>query len=365
MKPYQVHLFSDESKIPDFLPSEPVFIYENKRYLNFLVFDCFHLKHNEILRDVAKTAIESGGIVSTNGRIQAMEELQRSMQEIKKFDSLLVGPDEIAVLLATFSVFSPETTFFIDYETSPSIAAILQWRNVEYYSHTDIEHLEQSLSTKKEKVMIVDGVYEWLGNVSPANDLIKVANDNDCLVIGNEFNSFGFLGRDGRGFIDLMNLYDAVHVDIGSFSRFLGGFGCYVGAKRFMINKIKENTAGILQPLPQFLLAVNCAGLDFIKTRKKKNGMHQTLWRNSRYFITRLKQIGFMTKSDTPIVVISFKNNEEAGEIARKLFFEQIIVAQSKERIRLCLSIEHTMDDLDYCLEKLETISKDLGILSQ
>lgn len=364
MKPYQVHLFSDETKIPETLPSEPVFIYENKRYLNFLIFDCFHLKHSEILREAAKAAIESGGIVSTNGRLQAMEELQKSMREIKKFDSLLIGPDEVSVLLATFSVFSPQTTFFIDYETSPSITAILQWRNVEYYSHTDIEHLEQSLSAKKEKVMIVDGVYEWLGNVSPANDLVRLANDNDCLVIGNEFNSFGFLGRDGRGFIDLMNLYEAVHVEIGSFSRFLGGFGCYVGAKRFMINKIKANTTGILQPLPQFLLAVNCAGLDFVKTRKKKDGMHQTLWRNSRYFITRLKQIGFMTTSDTPLVVISFKNNEEAGEIAKRMFFEQIIVAQSKERIRLCLSIEHTMDDLDYCLEKLETISKDIGILS-
>jgi 7-keto-8-aminopelargonate synthetase-like enzyme len=365
MKPYQVHLFSDEGKIPQTLPSEPVFVYENKRYLNFLVFDCFHLKHSEILRDAAKTALEYGGLVPADDRMQVMDELQESMHEIKKFDSILIGPDEISVLLATFSVFSPQTTFYIDYETSPSISAVLQHRSVEYYSHTDIEHLEQSLSVRKEKVMIVDGVYEWLGAVSPANDLVRVANDNDCLVVGNEFNSFGLLGRDGRGFIDLMNLYDAVHVDIGSFSRFLGGFGCYVGAKRFMINKIKENTAGVLQPLPQFLLAMNCAGLDFVKTRKKKDGMHQTLWRNSRYFITRLKQIGFMTKSDTPIAVISFKNNDEAVEVAKKLFFEQIIVAQNKERLRLCLSIEHTMDDLDYCLEKLEAISKDLGILSE
>lgn len=365
MKPYQVHLFSDEKKLPDSLPSEPVFICENKRYLNFLVFDCFHLRNNEILKDVAKAAIDSGGITSTDGRIRALEELQNAMKDIKKFDALLVSPDETSILLATFSIFSPKTTFFIDYETTSSIATILQWRNVEYYSHTDIEQLEKVLSVKTEKVMIIDGVYDWLGSVSPANDLIKVANENDCLVIGNELNSFGFLGRDGRGFIDFMNLYEVVHLEVGSFSKFLGGFGCYVGAKRFMINKIKENAAGILQPLPQFMLSVNCAGLGFITTQKKKDGMHQTLWRNSRYFITRLKQIGFMTASDTPIVVISFNNNEEAEEVTKRLFFEQIIVAQNKERIRFCLSIEHSMDDLDYCLEKLEVISKDLGILSE
>ncbi len=365
MKPYQVHLFSDENKIPDSLPSEPVFVCENKRYLNFLVLDCLHLRNNEILKEVAKAAIDAGGITSTDGRIQAMEELENAMREIKKFDALLVGPDETSILLATLSIFSPKTTFFIDYETSSSIATILQWRNVEYYSHTDIEQLDKALSAKTEKVMIIDGVYDWLGSVSPANDLVKVANENDCLVIGNELNSFGFLGRDGRGFIDFMNLYEVVHLEVGSFSKFLGGFGCYVGAKKFMINKIKENTAGILQPLPQFMLLVNCAGLGFITTKKKKDGMHQILWRNSRYFITRLKQIGFMTVSDTPMVVISFNNNEEAGEVAKRLFFEQIIVAQNKERIRLCLSIEHSMDDLDYCLEKLETIAKDLGILNQ
>ena len=56
MKPYQVHLFSDDKKIPDSLPAEPVFVYENKRYLNFLVFDCFHLRNNEVLRGVAKAA---------------------------------------------------------------------------------------------------------------------------------------------------------------------------------------------------------------------------------------------------------------------------------------------------------------------
>ena len=55
----------------------------------------------------------------------------------------------------------------------------------------------------------------------------------------------------------------------------------------------------------------------------------------------------------------------EAGEFTKKLFFEQIIVAQKKERIRLCLSIEHSKQDLDYCLDKFESIGKELEILNQ
>jgi len=363
MKPYQVHLFTDENKIPIYLPSEPIFVYENKRYLNFLIFDCFHLKNNDYLKEAAKINIESNGIVSTDGRIETKEELQMAMSEIKKVDSLLVFPDEISALFATSSIFGPKTCFFIDYETSPSITAVLQYRNVEYYNHNDLKQLDKILSAKSEKVIVLDGVYEWVGSVGPVNDIVKIAQGTESVIIGNEFNSFGFLGRNGRGFIDLFNLYDLINIEIGSFNKFLGGFGCYVGAKKYLINKIRDNMIGVANPLPQFMLSVNLAGLELIKMERNKKSMFQKLWQNSRYFITRLKQIGFSTLSETPIVVVSFKNNEEAGEFTKKLFFEQIIVAQNKERIRLCLSVEHSKQDLDYCLGKFESIGKNLGIL--
>ncbi len=363
MKPYQVYLFSDESKIPDFLPSEPVFVYENKRYLNFLVFDCFHLKNSEHLKDSAKLNIDVNGITATEGGMRTMEELRQAMNEVKKVESLLLFPDEVAAIFATLSIFSPKTRFFIDYETSPSISAVLQYRNVEYYNHRDLDQLDKLLSAKSEKVIIIDGIYEWLGTMGPVNDLVKIAKEHDCIIIGNEINTFGFLGRHGRGFIDLLNLYDEISFEIGSFSKFLGGFGCYIGTKKYLINKIRENTAGIFYPLPQFMLSVNLAGLELIKTEKNKNDMFQKLWKNSRYFITRLKQIGFSTLSETPIVVVSFKNNEEAGEFAKKLFFEQIIVAKNRERVRLCLSVEHSKEDLDCCLDRFESLGKSLGII--
>ena len=364
MKPYQAHLFSDESKIPDFLPSEPIFVYENKRYLNFLVFDCFHLRNNEYLKNSAKLNIDANGITATEGRMRTFEELRKAMNEIKKVESLLLFPDEVTALFATISIFGPKTTFFVDYETSPSINAVLQYRNIEYYNHKDLDQLDKLMSAKTEKVIVIDGIYEWLGSMGPINDLVKIAKENDCIIVGNEINTFGFLGRHGRGFVDLLNLYDKMNIEIGSFSKFLGGFGCYVGAKRYLINKIKENTIGIFNPLPQFMLSVNLAGLEIIGTEKGKGDMFQKLWKNSRYLITRLKQIGFSTLSETPIVVVSFKNNEEAGEFIKKLFFEQIIVAQNRERVRLCLSVEHSKEDLDYCLDKFESVGKGLGIIS-
>lgn len=362
MKPYQVHLFTDEDKIPDTMPCEPVFIHEDKKYLNFLVFDCFYMKNNELLKDAATGHIQEHGISPVSGMVDIIGEIKKSMAEIKKTDTLLFFPDEVTAYLATFSVYGPKTTFFVDYETSPSIISVLQHRNTEYYHHGELEHLDKLLSAKTEKVIIVDGLYDWIGKIGPVNDVVKVAQANECMIIANETSSFGLLGRNGRGFIDLFNLYEAVNIDIGSFSKFLGGFGCYVGAKKYLINKITENAAAIMHPLPHFMLAVNHAALQMLTSGKNGRRSFQQLWKNSRYFISRLKQLDFTTVSDTPIVVVSFNNDEEAVEFAKRLFFDRIIVAQNKERIRFCLSVEHSKEDLDYCLEKCDAINKELGI---
>ncbi len=362
MKPYQVHLFSDNSRIPDYLPSEPVFIYENNRYLNFLTFDCFHLKNNEFLRDTARNSIETKGIVAAEGRVDTIERLQKAMAEYKKIESMIIMPDELMAIFSTLSIFGPKTTFFVDYETSPTILALLQHRNVEYYNHNDLVQLGNLLNAKSERAIVIDGIYEWIGKIAPANELVKLAQQYECFIIGNELNTFGLMGREGRGFIDLFNLYEAINMEIGSFSRFLGGFGCYIGAKRFLINKVRENINIMLNPLPQFMLSVNISALELAKN-KNGNGAFTQLWKKSRYFVTRLKQIGFTTNSDTPIVVINLNNNEEANEFVKKSFFERIVVGQNRERIRMCLSIEHHKEDLDYCLETLERIGKELAIL--
>lgn len=363
MKPFQVHLFSEEGRIPESVPPEPSFVYGNKRFLNFLHLDCLHLKNSEYLKETARSNIEARGIVPTDARAEIMAKLQDVMHEVKRPEALLVFPDEISMIFALVSVFGPKTTFFVDYESSPSLLNVLQYRNIEYYDFRDPDQLVRLLSAHAEKVVFVDGIYDWLGNISPANELVRIAHQNECIIVANELNSFGLLGREGRGFVDLCNAYDAVDVDIGSFSKYLGGFGCYLGSKKYMVNKIRENVGHITDFVPQFMLAVNLAGLEMLRESGRIKDLYNKLWKNSRYFITNLKQMGFKTISETPLAVVTFNNNEEAGEFTKKLIDEQIIAARKKERIRLCLSVEHSKEDLDFCLNKFEVIGNALGII--
>lgn len=363
MKPYQINLFNEQDKLPLLLPSEPVFVFNNKKYLNFSTFDCFNRRNNEYLIETARMNIDSHGYSDIRNPDNLLDELKKEMNEFKKIDSIIPFPEEISALYALFTIFGSKTVFFIDYETSPSICALLQYRNVEFYNHREPEQLSKTLNINGEKVIIIDGLYEWLGYTGPVGEIVRIAKENQTTIIANELNSFGLLGRDGRGFIDLYYLYDDISIEIGSFGRYLGGYGSYIGAKKYLVNKIIENTNGIFTPLPKFMLAVNIAGIDALKNESKNRSLLSNLWTHSRFFINRIKQTGLKTMSETPVVVIILNNNEEAEAFSRRLFDDGIIVTTNKERVRLVLSIEHTRADLDYVLNRVEAHIKDMGIV--
>lgn len=362
MKPYQAHLFTGDANPPEQLPAEPVFVHEDRRYLNFSSLDCFHLRNNDYLKETAKLGIDAHGLSGQDGWSEAEEQLKKAMADFKKTEALLFFPDDLSAVFAAVSLFSGKATFFVDYETTPAVLAVLQGRNVEYYNHEDREQLQKFLAARSERVLILDGIYEWSGTISPMSELIKIAKEHECFVIGNELSSFGFLGRDGRGLVDFFNLYEEVNLEIGSFQRYLGGFGTYVAAKKYLINKVEENIVRHAEPAPLFTLAVNRAGLEFLRDEKANKKMFQKLWSQSRYVITRLKQDGFTTRSDTPLVVVALSNEEEAKGVARELFKAGIIVGQHQERIRIIPSIEHTREDVDLCLDKLQQVTRELGI---
>lgn len=359
MKPYQVRLFPEEAGLPSDVPDEPFFFIEEKRYLNFARYDFRNLHNNEYVKEQIKSHIEEYGF---NTGQEGIDELRSAMRGFKKVDELLFFPDEVTAVVALASVFDAKTTYFLDFETHPAFPSVLQPRGVEYYDHRDQEQLSKLLRTHAEKVLVIDGLYEWLGTLGPVNELVKLAREHGAVVVANEINTFGLLGRNGRGFVDLFNIYEDVNFEIGSWRRFYGGFGAYLAAKKYLINKVEENQRGLLEPLPRFMYRANLAGLELLQDDRITRTIVQRLWKESRYFINRVKQMGLVTASDTPVIVINFNNNDERAEFGRRLYEYGIIAGQWKERLRFMLAVEHTREDIDYCLDRIETVKQDLAI---
>lgn len=98
----------------------------------------------------------------------------------------------------------------------------------------------------------------------------------------------------------------------------------------------------------------------------------QRLLRNTRYVRQRCKQLGFLVygQSDSPIVpLMTFFITKVAG-VAREALKRRIgligvgppATPMNMARIRLCLSADHTKDELDEVLHALDEIGNAIGI---
>jgi glycine C-acetyltransferase len=85
-----------------------------------------------------------------------------------------------------------------------------------------------------------------------------------------------------------------------------------------------------------------------------------------------LRDLGFDTgKTQTPITPIMIGDAKVSSKFSRKLLENGIFamsigfptVSKGKARIRAMLSAAHSMDDLEFALEKISDVGKELEII--
>ena len=96
------------------------------------------------------------------------------------------------------------------------------------------------------------------------------------------------------------------------------------------------------------------------------------LWENTRYFKKELQSLGFNTGvSETPITPVIVGEAATAQALSREMFQEGVfvkpivfpLVAKDKARVRTIVTAQHTRQDLDFCLQKFESVGKKLKII--
>jgi glycine C-acetyltransferase len=97
----------------------------------------------------------------------------------------------------------------------------------------------------------------------------------------------------------------------------------------------------------------------------------ERLWDNSRFFKTGLAALGFNTgRSESPITPVIVGEAALAATMSDRLFdagvFAQSIgfptVAKDQARLRTIVSATHTKEDLEFALDVMGRVGRELGI---
>ncbi len=247
------------------------------------------------------------------------------------------------------------------------------------YSHNNSESLEAKLKEltgraekKPNRILIVsDGVFSMDGDIAPLDRIVELAERYDACTYVDDAHGDGVLGENGRGIVNHFKLEGRVDFEMGTFSKAFGTMGGLIATsktnKEYLLNK--SRTWLLTGSHGPATVAASIAALELLE---KDDKLVRKLWRNTRYFKKRLKSLGFdLGNSQTPITPIMTYDAEKANKLSVRLFEEGVyalpivfpMVAKDKARIRAMITAEHKKEDLDFAIEKIEKVGRELQLI--
>jgi glycine C-acetyltransferase len=246
------------------------------------------------------------------------------------------------------------------------------------YKHNDTNDLEAKLKEmaarpqKPNRILVVtDGVFSMDGDIAPLDRIVELAERFDAVTYVDDAHGDGVLGESGRGIVSHFKLEGRVDFEMGTFSKAFGTMGGLIATsktnKQYLLNK--SRTWLLTGSHGPATVAASIAAIELLMESDK---LVRKLWRNTKYYKKRLKELGFDTgSSQTPITPIMTYDSGKAREMSAKLYEEGVyalpivfpMVAKDKARIRTMITAEHSREELDFALGKIEKAGRELGLI--
>ncbi len=245
------------------------------------------------------------------------------------------------------------------------------------YANNDMADLEKQLieannQNHRFKIIVTDGVFSMDGIVAQLDKICDLADKYDALVMVDECHAAGFIGKTGRGTIELKNVLGRVDIVTGTLGKALGGaMGGYTTGKKEIIEILRQRSRPYLFSNS---LAPSIVGgsLKVFEMLEKDTSLRDKLEWNTNYFRKGMEQAGFdLVGADAAIVPVMLYDAKLSQNMANALLEEGIyvigffypVVPKGKARIRVQLSAAHTKEHLDKAIAAFTKVGKKFGVI--
>ena len=243
------------------------------------------------------------------------------------------------------------------------------------YKNSNMEDLEEQLKqaqAQRFRLIVTDGVFSMDGFVAPLDKICDLAEKYNAMVMVDESHATGFIGKTGRGTVELKNVMHRVDIITGTLGKALGGaMGGFTTGKREIIDMLRQRSRPYLfsNSLAPHIVGASIAVLDMLS---EATTLRDKLEWNVNYFKQGIKKVGLEIKDgDSAIVPVMLYDAKLAQEFANKLLNEGIyvigffypVVPKGQARIRVQLSAAHEKQHIDKALAAFEKVGKELGVI--
>ncbi len=326
---------------------------------------------------VQKYGVGSGAVRTISGTMEMHMELERRLATFKHVESVVVFQSGFAANAGTVAaVLAKDDVIISDELNHASIidGARLSKATIKVFPHKDVDAARKimtELPAAQKKILITDGVFSMDGDLGRVAELASLAEEFGAIMMVDDAHASGVFGTNGSGTVDHFGCHGRVDIQVGTLSKAIGVLGGYVAGSKNLIEFLYHRARPFLFSTshPPAVTAACLAALDILETEPQ---WIERLWDNTRFFKAGLEQLGFNTGlSESPITPVIVGEAAVAAKMSDALFergvFAQSIgfptVARDKARLRTIVAATHSKDDLQYALDTMGTVGRELGVL--
>ena len=356
-----------------------------EKVLNFCANNYLGLSNNSEVIQAAKDTLDTHGFGMSSVRFICGTQdihkcLEQSVADFFHCEDTILYP---AAFDANGGVFEPlltkEDAIISDSLNHASIIdGVRLCKAARYrYANNNMKDLENQLieTTKQNhrfKIIVTDGVFSMDGIVAQLDKICDLADAYDALVMVDECHAAGFIGKRGKGTIELKNVLGRVDIITGTFGKALGGaMGGYTTGKKEIIEILRQRSRPYLFS-NSLAPAIVGASLKVFEMLNRDTSLRDKLEWNTKYFRDKMKEAGFdLVGADAAIVPVMLYDAKLSQNMANMLIDEGIyvigfffpVVPIGKARIRVQLSASHDIEHLDKAIAAFNKVGKKLKVI--
>jgi glycine C-acetyltransferase len=358
---------------------------DGKEVLNFCANNYLGLSSHPLVLEASKRAIDTHGFGMSSVRfICGTQDIHKELEH--KIAEFLHTEDTIlyaAAFDANGGVFEPLLTeqdaIISDALNHASIIdGVRLCKAMRYrYNNNDMADLEKQLLAANEagarfKLIVTDGVFSMDGFVAQLDKICDLADKYDAMVMVDECHATGFIGKTGRGTIELKNVLGRVDIITGTLGKALGGaMGGFTTGRKEIIELLRQRSRPYLfsNSLAPSIVGASIAVFDLLSSTTE---LRDKLENNIQRFKAGIKAAGFDIKDgDSAIVPVMLYDAKLSQLFADKLLQEGIyvigfffpVVPKEQARIRVQLSAAHEPEHIDKAIAAFTKVGKELGVI--
>ena len=356
-----------------------IFLYKNKEYLSFSSNDYLSLANDKRIIKAAKIALDKHGYSSSSsalisGYTKSHHKLEEEISEfLGQEKTLLFSTGYQANLGVIKAMVSRGDNIVSDELNHASLVdgSILSRASFNRYKHNDYNDLEKKISQYKTKnnLIISDSLFSMDGDIANLKKINLQAKKYKSLLLVDEAHSLGVCGPQGRGLIYKSSLNKEKNIFVtGTFGKSVGTFGAFFSGEQDYVEYVMQKSRSYIYSTSLPVNAVE-ATRKSLKIINRENWRRQKLLSLINYYKKNIYKSGFTSlDSDSQIQALLIGSSKNAIYISEELLKKNIYipairpptVKEGSARLRVSLTVNHEETDIDYLINILHTISRNL-----